>query len=283
MSDDQPLPTSELPVTANPWASLRRFTDARIGLGRSGISIPTQHLLEFQLAHAKAQDAVYKPLDVANLTARLKAESVLYRHEPISLHSAANDRTVYLQRPDFGRRLDEVSRQCLLDHRNQHDSEWDLVIAIVDGLSAFAIEENAVPFLQRLLPALQSQNDPWSIAPLCIVQQGRVAIGDMIGEQLGGRCVLVLIGERPGLSSPNSMGLYLTWAPAIGKTDAERNCISNIRPAGLSYEEAARRALYLLGEARRKKLTGVGLKDRLDDSLLASTHLNLPENDGGLT
>lgn len=268
MTDKQSLPASEQPVTENPWANLRRFTDARIGLGRSGISIPTRHLLEFQLAHAKAQDAVYKPLDTVDLISRLKAETALDLHEPISLHSAANDRTVYLQRPDYGRRLDDVSCQRLQDHRNWHNSEWDLVIAIVDGLSALAIEENALPFLQQLLPALQTDTVAWNIAPLCVVQQGRVAIGDMIGEQLGARCVLVLIGERPGLSSPNSVGLYLTWAPTVGKTDAERNCISNIRPAGLSYQDAVRRTLYLLGEARTKRLTGVGLKDRLDDSLL---------------
>ncbi|MEZ5508676.1 MAG: ethanolamine ammonia-lyase light chain EutC [Gammaproteobacteria bacterium] len=168
MQDDQEPAASEQPVTKNPWASLRRFTDARIGLGRSGISIPTQHLLEFQLAHAKAQDAVYKPLDTVDLITQLKAETALCLHEPISLHSAANDRTVYLQRPDFGRRLDDVSRQrfCWITATSTTASA-DSVIAIVDGLSAFAIEENAVPSSATTLrQRCNRRMIPGSIAPL---------------------------------------------------------------------------------------------------------------------
>lgn len=260
-------PLSDQPVTENPWEKLRKYTNARIGLGRAGISVPTRHWLEFQLAHAKAQDAVHKPLEVQELIKRLKTCNWHLKAEPICLHSEAADRSVYLQRPDYGRQLDSTSSRLLQDYRDNHNEDWDLVIAIVDGLSAFAIEQNAVPFLDCLIPKLTAGADRWNIAPLYIVQQGRVAIGDAIGEQLRARCVLVLIGERPGLSSPDSMGLYLTWNPTVGKTDAQRNCISNVRPAGLLYEEAGRRALYLLNEARVKKLSGIKLKDRSGNSV----------------
>jgi len=271
MTKDLENPSKDAPVIEDRWASLRRFTDARIGLGRAGVSVPTQHLLAFQLAHAKAQDAVHQPLDVSQFVDRLKARTGYPQAEPIYLHSAAPDRSVYLQRPDLGRQLDSDSTKLLQDRRKAHGEEWDLAIVIVDGLSAFAVEENAIPFLDCLMPGLSTEADPWNIAPLCVVQQGRVAIGDIIGELLRARCVLVLIGERPGLSSPDSMGLYLTWNPAVGKTDAHRNCISNIRPAGLKYEEASRRALYLLNEARVKKLSGVQLKDRTDSGLIGGT------------
>lgn len=261
----------DAPVHEDIWASLRRFTDARIGLGRAGVSVPTKHLLQFQLAHAKAQDAVHQSLDVPKLAGRLTKRNRYPHAEPICLRSAAGDRAEYLQRPDLGRQLDSDSIQLLQDYRKAHGEEWDLAIVIVDGLSAFAIEENAIPFLECLMSGLSTSPDPWRIAPLCVVQQGRVALGDTIGEQLRARCVVVLIGERPGLSSPDSMGLYLTWNPTVGKTDAHRNCISNIRPAGLKYEEASRRALYLLNEARVKKLSGVQLKDRTDGVLVGST------------
>jgi ethanolamine ammonia-lyase small subunit len=237
-------------VVENPWQSLRRFTDARIALGRAGVSQPTEAQLAFQLAHARARDAVHAALDVARLTEALEAGLGV---SCLRLHSAAADRHVYLQRPDLGRRLDAASRAALTagDH--------DLAIVVADGLSALAIEQNALPFLQALLPRLAL--DGWSLAPLCIVEQGRVAVGDEVGEVLGARAVLVLIGERPGLSSPDSMGLYFTWAPRVGLTDESRNCISNVRPAGLGYAEAATRLHYLLAEARRRGLSGVQLKD----------------------
>ncbi len=263
-SDDS---TGNLSVDQNSWFFLRRLTDARIGLGRAGVSIPTKHLLEFQLAHAKAQDAVHKPLDTALLQKQLTDEPSITQ-AALSLHSRATDRAEYLQRPDYGRLLNDQSAALLDTHRNSVEDEWDLSIVIVDGLSSLAIEKNAVTFLTALYQTFSSYSQ-WNIAPLTIVEQGRVAIGDDIATRLKARCVLILIGERPGLSSPDSMGLYLTWNPEVGVTDAYRNCISNIRPAGLSYQEAARRCHFLLEEARRKKLSGVQLKDRTtDDSVM---------------
>lgn len=273
---DRKFPThpTDDPVIDNAWERLRTFTDARIGLGRAGVSVPTRHSLEFQLAHAQAIDAVHSPLNIDGLIAALMDQDWCPNAEPIRLHSQAEHRDMYLQRPDLGRALSQSSQQALEDHRYISDTEYDLAIVIVDGLSALAIEENTVPFLSQLLPPLTSASQPWSIAPLCIVEQGRVAIGDHIGELLNAKCVIVLIGERPGLSSPDSMGLYLTWGPKKGLTDAYRNCISNIRIAGLNYPEAARKTSYLLNEARTKKLSGVQLKDRTDDTVLEHENHN---------
>jgi len=262
---------NENPVVDNPWESLRKFTDARIGLGRAGISVPTKHLLEFQLAHARAQDAVHSPLQSEQLIDNLIQQSWCPAGVPFLLHSQAESRAVYLQRPDLGRALDSSSQQILKDHHHPRANEgeqYDLAIAVVDGLSARAIEDNCIPFLGELIPALQNHQQPWTIAPLAIVEQGRVAVGDHVGELLNARCVLVLVGERPGLSSPDSLGLYLTWNPKVGRTDAYRNCISNVRPAGLKYPEAVRKALYLMEEARSREVSGVQLKDRTDDSVL---------------
>lgn len=260
-------------VTKNSWRKLNTFTDARIGLGRAGVSLPSRHLLAFQLAHAQAIDAVHSELDLSGLSDQLIAQSWSPEGAPIRLHSRAENRAEYLQRPDYGRRLDEASAAKLDMHRASQKDGYDLVIAIVDGLSSRAIEENTLPFLTELLSELQiSGGEPheisstgWTLAPLCLVEQGRVAIGDDICERLNARCVLVLVGERPGLSSPDSLGLYLTWGAKVGLTDAYRNCISNVRPAGLSYREAARKAAYLLREAKRLKLSGVKLKDRSSD------------------
>ncbi|WP_020558425.1 ethanolamine ammonia-lyase subunit EutC [Thiofilum flexile] len=262
------LPTDSMDdaVIENPWQVLRRFTDARIGLGRAGVSVPTRHLLDFQLAHAKAQDAVHTPLNSSSLIESLQQQP--WCNDPVlPLQSQANDRATYLQRPDYGRRLDEASQQRLME-LPQPDSPYDLAVVVVDGLSALAIEENTLALLQILIPALQQQRNPWSLAPISVVEQGRVAIGDHVGELLQARCVLVLIGERPGLSSPDSMGLYLTWAPKIGRADSQRNCISNVRRAGLQYADASRKVQYLLNEARSRSLSGVQLKDRTDDNLL---------------
>lgn len=244
-------------VIDNPWQALRRFTDARIALGRAGISQPTQPQLAFQLAHAKARDAVHLALDIERLTTALQDVSA----DCIALHSAAVDRQVYLQRPDLGRRLDAASRATLIARQTPATEArpYDLAFVVVDGLSALAIEQNAAPFLAQVQRRMAAES--WSLAPICIVEQGRVAIGDEVGELLGAKLVVVLIGERPGLSSPDSMGLYLTWMPRVGLTDASRNCISNVRPAGLSYEEAAYKLHYLLSEARRRELSGVDLKD----------------------
>lgn len=258
-------------VVPNRWRSLRAFTDARIGLGRAGISLPSQRLLEFQLAHAQAIDAVHLPLDVDGVRQAL-AEADLpgaMGHAPRVVHTQAADRTTFLQRPDLGRVLDQASRDCLAPADDMPLAEHDLAVVIVDGLSARAIHDHAVAFVGALSRALdQDENHPWKLAPTTVVQQGRVAVGDDIAPRLNARAVLVLIGERPGLSSPDSLGLYLTWAPGPMTTDADRHCISNVRPAGLAPDKAAHRLVYLLREARRLEQTGVGLKDRSDDGII---------------
>ena len=244
----------------DPWQALRQFTAARIGLGHTGISQPTCAQLAFQLAHARARDAVHDTLDNTALSEAL-AQAWPGSPSPLMLHSAAADRKVYLQRPDLGRRLDGPSRDrlCALRGDHLHERPYDLAVVVVDGLSGPAVSQNAAPFLQALRPRLAASG--WTLAPLTIVQQGRVAVGDEVGELLDARLVVVLIGERPGLSSSDSMGLYMTWGPRVGLTDERRNCISNVRPAGLSAEEAARKLHLLLSEARRRELSGVQLKD----------------------
>lgn len=266
------------PVIANPWAALRQFTDARIALGRAGVSLPTAAHLEFQLAHAKARDAVHLALDGPQLAQTLDAVMEDQGTPCLTLHSAATDRTAYLQRPDLGRRLDAASREVLTTLKTQaappSTRPYDLALVVVDGLSAFAIEQNAAPFLSILRRRIGAEN--WSIAPIFLVQQGRVAVGDEVAELLGAKAVVVLIGERPGLSSPDSMGLYLTWMPRVGLLDASRNCISNVRPAGLSLEEAAYKLHYLLSASRRRQLSGVDLKDETGaaSDLVAATRKN---------
>ncbi|WP_305821504.1 ethanolamine ammonia-lyase subunit EutC [Massilia brevitalea] len=240
----------------DPWQALRRFTAARIGLGHSGTSQPTRAQLDFQLGHARARDAVHQALDTMELSAAL-AQAWPAAPCPLLLHSAAADRNMYLQRPDLGRQLDAASRQVLLAQHG--DRAFDLSIVVTDGLSALAIMRHAAPLLQALHARLEAR--AWQLAPAAIVQQGRVAVGDEVGELLAAKIVLVLIGERPGLSSPDSMGLYLTWAPRVGLTDERRNCISNVRPAGLRVDDAAERVHYLLVEAYRRQLSGVHLKD----------------------
>ncbi|GJJ02659.1 ethanolamine ammonia-lyase light chain [Duganella rhizosphaerae] len=265
-------------VTTNPWGSLRRFTAARIALGRSGVSQPTAPQLEFQLAHARARDAVHLALDHTALGDALQTATGL---PCLALHSAAASRDIYLQRPDLGRRLDDASRQALLARPRECGSDggsdgagYDLAFVIADGLSALAIEQNALPFLKVMMARLAAES--WSLAPLSIVRQGRVAVGDEVGELLGARAVVVLVGERPGLSSPDSMGLYLTWAPRTGLTDAARNCISNVRPAGLTYDDAAFKLHYLLSESRQRQLSGVALKDETasDNTMLDAPQRN---------
>lgn len=243
---------SEDPIIADSWQALRRLTQARIALGRAGVSVPTGRQLEFQLAHARARDAVHHALDAPALAARLAQEGM----PSVTVDSACPDRASYLQRPDLGRVLAEPARAALAP------CSCDLALVVADGLSALAIEQNALPFLALLKEGLA--RDGWTCAPLIIARQARVAIGDDIGAALGARAVVVLIGERPGLSSPDSMGLYLSWAPRRGMQDAERNCISNVRPAGLAYPQAADKLLYLLGEARRRGLSGVQLKDNTE-------------------
>lgn len=237
-------------------ASLRELTPARVALSRAGHSIATDEVLAFQLAHAKARDAVHARLDAPAFALRLSAElaRVGAANIPVvELRSNAPDRATYLRHPDLGRTLHPDSAAPLAR------GSFDLALVIADGLSALAVERNAIPLIASLLPSLIA--DQWSIPPIAVVVQGRVAIADPISEALGARCSLVLIGERPGLSSPDSLGAYLTWAPQPGRMDAERNCLSNIRSGGLDAETAAARLHWLLRAARTRQLSGIALKE----------------------
>ena len=236
---------------SDPWAALRKFTAARIALGRTGVSLPLRENLSFKLAHAFARDAVYTRLDALELITTLQKLNHPYLH----VHSQAINREQYLQRPDLGRKLDEASFAALA----LQAGSYDICINIADGLSATAIHHHAIPLLTLLIPRIISSG--FSIAPVCIVEQGRVAISDETGHCLKAKLSIILIGERPGLSSPDSLGVYLTYHPAPGNNDAQRNCISNIRTEGLSYPSATEKILYLINESIRLKLSGVGLKD----------------------
>jgi len=250
--------------TDNPWLDLRRLTPARIALGRTGTSIPTRAQLDFQAAHAQARDAVHLPFDHAPIIESLTAKG----RETLLLHSAAVDRNAYLQRPDLGRKLDEPSVQLLADYAKAHPGGIDLAIVVADGLSSLAVHRHTLPFLERMEE--QAGAEGWTMSPVILVEQGRVAVADEIGERLGAKMVVILIGERPGLSSPDSLGLYFTYAPKVGLTDASRNCISNVRLEGLSYGMAAHRLLYLMREACRRQLSGVSLKDEAQLQTLES-------------
>lgn len=262
------LPDIGAPVAENPWGFLRRFTDARIALGRAGVSLPTAPHLAFQRAHALARDAVHMRLDVQALATELEARG----YDSLCLSSAAPDRAVYLQRPDLGRRLDEASRERLEVLAAGLQGRPDIAFVIADGLSAQATQRHAVPLLDAIRPSLQQGK--LTIAPVILVEQGRVAVADEIGALLGASLAVLLVGERPGLSSPDSLGVYLTFGPRVGRTDAQRNCISNIRREGLSYRAAAHKLHYLITEALRRKLSGVDLKDE-------SEQLALEEGDDG--
>jgi ethanolamine ammonia-lyase small subunit len=243
--------------------NLRSLTAARVSLPMSGHSIAMSEVLEFQLAHAQARDAVHATLDVEAFARRLRDDLPTLAEqgiEVLTLRSCAVDRATYLRHPQKGRSLDAESAEIL------KATPCDLAITIADGLSALAVERNAIPLLTVLLPRLAK--DGWMIGPVTVVQQGRVAIGDAIGEKLGAECSLMLIGERPGLSAADSMGAYLTWEPRAGRTDADRNCLSNIRSGGLNVEEAAERLVWLMKTARAMKLTGVALKEGAVNSLL---------------
>jgi ethanolamine ammonia-lyase small subunit len=222
---------------------LSDYTSARVGLGITGESLPTEALLDFRLAHARARDAVHFPLDSVGLVNELLACNLT----PIVLRSAAADRIEYLRRPDKGRLLSESSAQTVTG------CQCETAIIVADGLSALAIHRHAVPLLKQIAPENK--------VPIWIVQQGRVAIGDHIGELLKADLSIVILGERPGLSTPDSLGVYITWAPRVGRTDAERNCISNIHAHGLSYAEAAHKLAFITDAARTRKLTGVELKE----------------------
>jgi ethanolamine ammonia-lyase small subunit len=241
-------------ILPDPWASLKAFTPARIALGRTGTAIPLQEVLQFRLAHAHARDAVYSLLDTAALIAQIEQLKL-----PVNLmQSSAADRQEYLQRPDKGRRLNTASAD-LLAATASDTPQQAIALILTDGLSATAINNNVQPLLELLVPMLQQAGI--ALAPVSLVQQGRVAIGDEIGSLLKAALSIVLIGERPGLSSPDSLGIYLTWQPKVGLTDEARNCISNVRPGGLSYRAAADKLFYLVRESMRLQLSGVALKD----------------------
>ncbi len=243
MTGDTPTRPDRRP---DPWARLRAATPARIGLGRAGDGLPTRAMLDFQLAHARARDAVHAPFEPERVAADLAGL------ETVRVRSMAGDRTTFLQRPDLGRRLDPDDAAAL------PPGPFDAVFVVVDGLSATAVHGHAAPFLRAVLDRLPG----WRIGPVVLASQARVALGDSVGERMGASLVALLIGERPGLSASDSLGVYVTYGPRVGRLDSERNCISNIRPPdGLSYAAAADKLAWLMTEARARKLTGVGLKD----------------------
>jgi ethanolamine ammonia-lyase small subunit len=237
-----------------PWDTLRSLTAARIGLARTGSAIATAPLLDFKLAHAKARDAVHEPFDGQRLVADLASFGL----PVLQVASMADNRRHYLMRPDLGRRLQPESVSILSAHAAAHD----VVVVVADGLSAGAVQRHAAPVLAGMLPELRAAN--WRIAPCVVAVHGRVALGDAVAALLHAVCVAVLIGERPGLSAPDSMGAYLTWAPHPDTTDADRNCISNIRPDGIDYATAAFKLLHLLNAMRSSRTSGVALKDESD-------------------
>jgi ethanolamine ammonia-lyase small subunit len=227
-----------------------------VALGRAGSALPTAELLRFELAHAQARDAVEQPLDAMSLRAELAAAGLPVLH----VTSRAADRRTYLQRPDLGRRLDEASTRELA----AVGGNTDVALVVADGLSALAVLRYGAATVSALLPLLEGLR----IAPLVLATQARVALGDEVGALLGARLVLILLGERPGLSAPDSLGAYLTYAPRVGCLDAERNCVSNIRPQGLPPEKAARKLAWLIRAALGRELTGVRLNDESELALL---------------
>lgn len=243
-------------VSEDPWSQLKSFTQARIALGRVGSSLPTQEVLDFSLSHALARDAVHLGLDTQALMAQIQATLSVDVHQ---VHSKAPDRASYLLRPDWGRQLSEDSGLHLKAAKPKQ--AIDLLLVVADGLSSLAIKNHALPLLQEI----HAQAPPeWHLGPVVIASQARVALADEVGEMLGANMVAMLIGERPGLSSPDSLGIYLTHQPRRGRSDADRNCISNVRPDGLGYAAAAKKLLWLAKEANRLKLSGVALKDESD-------------------
>ncbi len=252
--------------TESPWQGLKKYTDARIALGRCGHSIPTQELLDFKLAHAKAMDAVHQPLDFQEICSAIENLTGL---PTLHLHSAATGRNEYLQRPDLGRILSPASIHIL--EKLEKKAEYDISLVVADGLSSTAIEANILPMFRQLLPEIQ--NKGLSIAPITVVEQARVAIGDPIAELLPAKLTVVFIGERPGLQSPNSLGIYMTYHAKSGTTDERRNCISNVRKGGLSYPIASFKLLYLIEEAFKRKISGVDLKDESNWEALGGNKL----------
>jgi len=256
-------PLKRTPRSAPPppdlWPSLRQLTAARIGLARAGASLATGPTLDFRLAHARARDAVHEALDEPQLRADLAALGL----PALAIASAAEHRAHYLMRPDLGRRLAPDAAAVLAPHAGA----YELAFVIADGLSARAVQAHAAPLLAATLPHLAG----WRVAPLVVVRHGRVAIGDVVAAALGAQCVAILIGERPGLTAPDSMGAYLTWQPGPTTTDADRNCISNIRPDGIGYADAAEKLAHMLRAMRSRGVSGVQLKDETSGRLIEGT------------
>jgi ethanolamine ammonia-lyase small subunit len=267
MSDDK-----KSPAHADAWQQLRSLTSARIALGHAGTSLPTAAQLDFQFAHAQARDAVHLAFDHGALAEQLAGRS----RETLTLQSSAADRNIYLQRPDLGRRLSEASAEQLKDYAAAHSEGFDLALVVADGLSALAVQRHSPAMLERIDEMAAAEG--WSLAPVVLVEQGRVAVADEIGALLNARMVVILIGERPGLSSPDSLGLYFTYAPRVGLNDAARNCISNVRLEGMSYAMAAHKLLYLMREAWRRQLSGVNLKDDAQVPVLEAGEGSRPGN-----
>jgi ethanolamine ammonia-lyase small subunit len=260
-ADSTSIAPSGLPL------DLRALTTARVALDSTGVSLTTRHALEFSLAHAQARDAVHSSLAVPSLVAALRERGLV----AVSVRSAAASRTEYLRRPDRGRTLAESSAKLLATKAREGRGPGTAISFILaDGLSALAVERHALPLLDGLLPLLHlDPADPkartaagWALTPIVVAEQGRVALGDEIGTVLAADVTVMLIGERPGLSSPASLGAYITWAPRPGRTDAERNCVSNIRSEGLEYATAAAKIAWYVNEGRRLGLTGVELRER---------------------
>ncbi|TWA82884.1 ethanolamine ammonia-lyase light chain [Azospirillum brasilense] len=253
MTESEPVPLSSpaQPGPAQPdrWAHLRRHTDARIALGHAGSGLPTAAHLAFQAAHAQARDAVHTPLDAAALLAALAERG----WPAVAVTSAAPDRATYLKRPDLGRQLSEESQRRL----SEPVRAPDVALVVGDGLSGTAVQANAVAVLEALIPKLQAAG--LRVGPVVVAEQARVALGDPVGALLQARASVVLIGERPGLSAADSLGLYLTWEPRPGRVDSERNCISNVRVGGLAPAAAAAQAAALLGAMFAQQRSGIRL------------------------
>ena len=277
MSADEPVAGSDLAPdpSPDPWAALARLTPARIGLGRAGSALPTREVLRFGLAHAMARDAVHAPFEAEAVALAVEALGFT----TVRVESRADGRESYLRRPDLGRRLSARSCEALAGSVAP-EAAPDLAVVVADGLSATAVHRNAAPCLAALKPRLDREG--WRVGTVAVAAQARVALGDEVGALLGAALVLVLIGERPGLSSPDSLGAYLTLGPRVGRSDAERNCVSNIRAEGLSAEAAAFKLAWLAREARRAGATGVALKDASDRelALTVQTPTRLPSPEG---
>ena len=252
----------------DPWHTLRAFTQARIGQGSAGSAQRTKSLIDFQVAHAEARDAVWKEWDCEHFRAQVEDQLGL----ALRVDSQAEVRPIYLQRPDLGRSLNHQSLDVLKASKAQG---FDMALIVSNGLSTTAVETHALPFLKILKESLTGCG--LSTSPIVLVPNGRVALSDEIGLALESRVSLILIGERPGLSSADSLGAYLTIAPAAGNTDAERNCLSNIRePDGLDYRTAADKICYLTLKGLRQGMGGVSLKDDSpDDPALLGQSLRL--------